>query len=540
MKVWTMSLLQMSFSGAVMILAIICIRCLTKNRIPKATFLVLWYAALLRLLLPFSLEASFSVYFILGQCASYADHVYTVGTIKGGAVSAKAMTEMVSTNVSAPSSFSWWWLIWCVGALACVVFFGVAYFRCFREFKMSLPVDNEYSQKWLIEHPLRRAISIRYSDRITAPLIFGILKPVILLPKNIDWENTTVLQYVLEHELVHIQHFDAVTKLLFTLAVCIHWFDPLVWVMYILVNRDIELSCDDKVVRRFGLKTRSDYARVLIRMEEAKSDFVPLCSNFSKNAIEERIVAIMKMKKTTIIPSILACIIVLCTIGAFATSAQGNTNKGSQMVEEAENNDACMSENELMDEYKKYGVTSLDGDLYYEGQLIRVFLDGYEREGENGKNNIIARYTSFNEKGTIDVHTVRNDITEADGSTTLFSEIIDIVPYEQNEFDERDLSLFAESEVNAFEEGEKNSEFASNFPLKFKEYGITYQDFGDGQGNICWNGEFVEQLWDEAPDGSVSVSVSTTKNGVIVKSVYDEDGHLTGIEYAEESSSQVQ
>lgn len=339
---------------------------------------------------------------------------------------------------------------------------------------------------------------------------------------------------------MHIQRFDAVSKLLFTLAVCIHWFNPMVWAMYILVNRDIELSCDDKVVRQFGLKTRADYAYMLIMMEEAKSDFTPLCSNFSKNAIEERITAIMKTKKTTIIPSILACIIVLCTIGAFATSAQGNTNKDSQMVEEAGNVDARMSENELMDEYKEYGVTSINGDLYYEGQLIRVFLDGYEHEGENGKNNIIARYTSYNEKGTIDVHTVRNDITEADGSTTLFSEIIDIVPYEQNEFNERDLNFFTESAANAFEEGEKNSEFASYFPLKFKEYGITYEDFGNGQGDICWNGEVVEQLWDEAPDGSVSVSVSATRNGVVVKSVYDEDGHLTGIEYAEESSSQVQ
>lgn len=188
-----MNLLQMSFSGAVMILAIICIRCLTKNRIPKATFLALWYAALLRLLIPFSLEASFSVYSVFDHCMSYADPIYTADTIKGGAVLANTMTEMVSTNPSEPSGFSWWWLIWCVGAVACAVFFGVTYFRCFREFKISLPVDNEYSQKWLIEHPLRRAISIRYSDRITAPLTFGVLKPVILLPRSIDWENENTI-----------------------------------------------------------------------------------------------------------------------------------------------------------------------------------------------------------------------------------------------------------------------------------------------------------------------------------------------------------
>ena len=109
-----------------------------------------------------------------------------------------------------------------------------------------------------------RAIRIRRSDRISAPLTYGILKPVILMPKETDWKNRQQLQYVFLHEYMHICRLDIVWKLIAALALCIHWFNPLVWIMYILFNRDIELSCDESVVRRFGETYKSAYARALV------------------------------------------------------------------------------------------------------------------------------------------------------------------------------------------------------------------------------------------------------------------------------------
>ena len=107
------------------------------------------------------------------------------------------------------------------------------------------------------------------AGRISSPLTFGVLRPVILVPKKTDWTDETALRYVLEHEFVHIQRFDVLSKLLLIAAVCVHWFNPLVWVMYVLANRDLELSCDETVLRRFGGDIRAAYARVLIRMEAA-------------------------------------------------------------------------------------------------------------------------------------------------------------------------------------------------------------------------------------------------------------------------------
>ena len=98
-----------------------------------------------------------------------------------------------------------------------------------------------------------RTAAICQSDRIASPLTFGVLHPVILMPKGTDWKDGRTLQYVLEHEFVHILRFDTLSKLLLIGAVCVHWFNPMVWVLYILANRDLELSCNETVVRRFAI-----------------------------------------------------------------------------------------------------------------------------------------------------------------------------------------------------------------------------------------------------------------------------------------------
>ena len=205
-------------------------------------------------------------------------------------------------------------------------FFTVSYLRCRIEFRTALPVNNAYVEQWIKERPLKRRISIKQSDRISTPLTYGILHPVILMPKQTDWRNINQLRYIFTHEYVHIYRLDTIAKLIATYALCIHWFNPFVWVMYILFNRDIELACDESVIRQFGDKSKSAYSLMLISMEAKKSGFSPLCNNFSKNAIEERITAIMNTKRTTAITLLSACLIVLVTVSLFATSAIVSTD----------------------------------------------------------------------------------------------------------------------------------------------------------------------------------------------------------------------
>lgn len=332
-----MSLLQISIAGAVMILVITVIRTLTINRVPKKTFLVLWGAALIRLLIPVSLPSGLSIYSLLERHTPVLTaepfsvslpRMVSVGTWTAGAAEITYSDAASEVSTSTSASVSVWGIVWILGMIFCAAFFILSYWRCYREFQISFPVKNDFLMQWLQTHSIHRKMSIRQSDRISSPLTFGVFHPVILMPKKTDWEDTCVLRYVLEHEFVHIQRFDTCSKLLLIVAVCVHWFNPLVWVMYILANRDIELSCDETVIHRFGSNTRASYAKMLISMEERRSGFTPLCNNFSKNAIEERIVAIMKTRKTTMTSLVLAAALVAGTITVFATSAQ-NEESGS-------------------------------------------------------------------------------------------------------------------------------------------------------------------------------------------------------------------
>ena len=343
-EVKQMSLLQMSFVGAVMILAIIVIRALAINLLPKKTFGVLWGIAVVRLLLPLSLPSVFSVYSLLRK------YIPVIDAVKGSQAVLVLQTETpeqittIHNNLSSTANtVSVWVVIWAIGMLISVMVFAIAYWKCQQEFQTSLPVNNDFITKWLNSHQQKRTIAIRQSSRFSAPLTYGILRPVILVPTSTEWENTASLQYVLEHEYVHIRRFDSIKKIALIIVLCVHWFNPLVWAMYILANRDIELSCDEAVLRLFGENKKATYARVLISMEETRNGLTPLCNNFSKNAIEERITAIMKTKKTTICSLILASFIVAGTTTAFATSANAQQaesveqNKGIEVVSKPDN-----------------------------------------------------------------------------------------------------------------------------------------------------------------------------------------------------------
>ena len=332
-----MSLFQMSVAGGVLILFIVVIRAVAIHRLPKTTFFVLWLIAALRLLLPLSIPLPgglpVNVASISDAVRDFAAQNFVQGNEEG------------SSSTQAPPSFApdvepgeqfqataqeiervpVFVVVWLAGSLLLAAYFTISYLRSLQKFRMSLPDNTPYVQRWLSEHRITRPLEVRSSDLISSPLTYGILRPVILLPKKFDRSDETALQYVLAHEYIHIRRFDAITKILFAATLCVHWFNPLVWVMYVLANRDVELSCDGCVLRMLGEKEKSAYARALIRMEERKSGMSALYSHFSKNAITERIEAIMKFKKTSIAACALALVVTVGATTAFAvSSSDGN------------------------------------------------------------------------------------------------------------------------------------------------------------------------------------------------------------------------
>lgn len=140
--------------------------------------------------------------------------------------------------------------------------------------------------------------------------------------------------------------------------------------MYVLANRDLELSCDETVLRRFGGDVRGAYARVLIRMEERRRGVQPQCNYFSKNAMEERIRAIMKMKKITAISLTLAALLVTGTVTVFATSAKQDEN-----IAPVRTAGAVVEQNAASAEYAAAGIRAEGSLWYYQGQPVAMIYD---------------------------------------------------------------------------------------------------------------------------------------------------------------------
>lgn len=501
-----MSLLQMSFLGTVIILLIVVLRAVLINRLPKKTFLILWWIALIRLLVPFSIKSVTSIYSLLQSIYSDINPVRTAQTttflpIHGNMPEiANGLSEAMVQRTESISILS---VIWLAGLLLCFGFFAVSYIKCYREFRFSLPVENDILEAWKEKHPLKRSLSIRQTETIAAPLSYGVIRPVILMPKNTEWKNIYQLRYVLEHEYVHIRRLDMLTKLIMIAAVCIHWFNPLVWVMYILFNRDLELSCDETVVRRFGMDIKSVYATALISMEEKKSGLTPLCNSFSKNAIEERIRAIMKIKKTSKFAVIISAVLVICVTGGFATSASSLEKKTETAQENGETtvalNEVNIREDESLsssdvewwtaEEYAKWldeekeVLQSMIGERAYTGG------DGWFVWTQEKVDETIALYEDNLQK-IKDGMKLSKSSDDAVGITMAYSpENIEYAKQEAETVTEN-----KDSNENVFSE-EQLSEYA--------KAGITYQK---ETGFLMYDGKTIGYFRDEFKPGTYTIS----------------------------------
>lgn len=432
-----MSLLNMSFSGAVFIFAIVIIRAIVLNRLPKKTFLVLWLLALLRLLIPFSIPSVFSIYTLIsGNISAPAfsgtgtDNIAPDTQLESPSP-VITMQGTAQLEQSTPSSVSILFIVWCIGIIALAIFFTISYLHCLREFQTSLPVHNPYAAQWLKKHTLKRKLLLRQSDKISSPLTYGIFHPVILMPKNTDWENTKELEFILTHEYVHICRFDSVTKLILLAALCIHWFNPLVWVMYLLFNRDLELACDERVLHLLGSQLKSDYSLMLINMETRKSGLLPLCNHFGKSAIEERITAIMKTKKSTIFSLMSACLIVIGTTAVFATSSQSTDHSSYKIEENVSTPDV---EWWTYEEYKEWledekiqlqgmigekAWTGGKGEFVWTQEIVDETIAMYENTLDEIKNGLKVSKTI---NGNEDALLMQGNISESPVSATDFSE----------------------------------------------------------------------------------------------------------------------
>lgn len=305
------------FSGSAMILLVLALRLLLKKHLPRGIFPTLWCASAVRLLLPIAISTPLSVWNLL----------HTPVAAQANGVISDALTPFptLATNSAVKpaadiAGISPQLLVWLVCAILLAAYFVIGYTCMVRQFRGTRLAPQPSIDALLDRFRFLRAPRICVSSSRRAPLTFGVFRPTVLLPEDLPVGDAQ-FQLILAHELAHIRRKDCLRKLLLTVCLCLYWWNPLVWLMVWLANRDMELACDEAVLRALGPDCRKAYALTLLDMAQRNPKSAPLCSGFAKSSAEERIRAILSFKRIPAWVGICVAILFVLTASVFTTQA---------------------------------------------------------------------------------------------------------------------------------------------------------------------------------------------------------------------------
>ena len=315
-----MQVLDMSKTASIVILVVVLARLLLKKA-PKVFSYALWAVVLFRLLCPVTFEAPVSIVpemnsvsqgytlseesisvFGAGEAAYQA-----VGDALNGGLGIQHIrtTEKTETGMTKYVTTDWWsvWIlfgqyVWVAGITAMLIYSAVSYLKLRK--KLSVVV------------PLRDNIFI--ADDIKSPFVVGLFRPKIYLPCNLGDKEQ---EYIILHEQHHIKRLDHVMKALAFLALAIHWFNPLVWVAFVLASKDMEMSCDEAVIRKVDGDVRADYSASLLTLATGRRIIAGTPLAFGEGDTKGRINNLSKWKKPAVwvvLIAVVACAVLAVTV----------------------------------------------------------------------------------------------------------------------------------------------------------------------------------------------------------------------------------
>ncbi len=296
--------LNMSFTASVAIAVVLLLRLLLQ-RAPKNLSYALWGVVLFRLLCPFSFRSGFSLFGLLDAPVSAGgDVVSRMASLSSAVMQLDGLREAQALGAALPQSGAGKALT----AAACVWLTGVV--------AMAL---RAAMQSVRLRRTLAAASRLRdnvyLTDEIVSPFFFFLLRPKIYLPSSLDEHECA---YIIAHEQHHIRRMDHVVKLLAFAALCIHWFNPLVWLAFLLASRDMEMSCDEAVVRKMGDGILTDYAASLLSLATGKRIIAGAPLAFGAGDTKGRIRNLAGRKKPKRAATFAVCLIAIFAAAALA------------------------------------------------------------------------------------------------------------------------------------------------------------------------------------------------------------------------------
>lgn len=366
------SVLDMSYSASWLIIVILALRLLLR-RMPKSGNVLLWGLAALRLLLPFTIESRFS----LIPAEFHGSDVHGMDNIEFA-----LPNELLSINPDIHGNFSSvsdplyvFSIVWMIGILGFALFFVISYFRFMRRLDTAILLRENIYQ----------------SDMIDTSVVIGILRPKICVPFKVSDSN---LNHIIAHERSHIRRRDHLWKLVAYIALMIHWFNPLVWIAYCIFGRDIELACDEAVIRALNWNDRADYAQTLVTYSTCRRtpNLYPLY--FGEIGVKVRVKSVMNFKRFAVWHYVLLTALCLLLCCCFLTNPARalETPEQDTMIQDAQQLEAETEPRSVKDltglelekkvgNQQNAGLDEKPGDLQFE-LAVRRQLDFYEKELE--------------------------------------------------------------------------------------------------------------------------------------------------------------
>lgn len=309
MNEFFLKIINMSISASWLIFAVLILR-LALKKAPKWVNVLLWGIVAIRLICPFSFESALSLIpsaetfpkkIISGPSFDVQSGITPVDNRINDYLGDRYFEGVTVPANNGNTIMTILTIVWTIGILLLVAYTVISYWRLHRE----------------IDTAVRYKDNIFQSENVSSPFVLGLIKPRIYLPFKLDGQD---MEHVVAHEQAHIRRKDHWWKPLGFLLLTIHWFNPLMWLAYVLLCRDIELACDEKVIKGLSNEQRADYTQALVACSVNRRMIAACPLAFGEVGVKERVKSVMNYKKPAFWVIIIAVIVCVGVAVCFLTN----------------------------------------------------------------------------------------------------------------------------------------------------------------------------------------------------------------------------
>ncbi|MGZ7147202.1 M56 family metallopeptidase [Bacillus sp. BC08] len=356
-------LIETSLMASILVGFILCIKVLFRNKLTPRWQYMLWIVLMIRLLLPWSPDSSYSIYSLLSYNSSVSEVIQkntsspenimnhemkqTVELEPNSETVTKNSEQKVSTNAEQQTTLSLYKIalyVWLVGVIVLAIITFITNRRLYSYIKKQPDITDEQVvtvfNRCKQSMKMKKAVSLRLAGKIASPTVFSFFRPKVLLSKkHIKVLNEQQLQYVFYHELAHIKRNDVAVNWIMYSLLLLNWFNPILWYAYFCMREDQELACDAYALTFIDKEEQIAYGHTIITLLEHYSYQVPSLANLSRNkrTLKRRIVMIKKFQKKSYRLSLLGVIVIvaIASLSLFNARATEGKEKQEDKVEQS-------------------------------------------------------------------------------------------------------------------------------------------------------------------------------------------------------------